>query len=109
MRDLTGLRVQRGHRLRLPAFLRNANESSTTRGREHYVAVVGPISSAKQTGVGERHDISAHNRDLLEFPIGGETDPLPVAREEDLVGIVCARQSHGIDLTETPDVNLRLL
>src|SRR5262245_21951004 len=103
MSSLSLLFVQFRHSNWHPAARGNPRQTSGRREGDDDVSIGAP-ASARPTGarIAQGDRSTARDRNLLEFSVSEESDPLTIRRKERLVCVVSAREQRGLSLVKGP-------
>ncbi len=90
---------------------RDTHDSARTTRRQAIVVdeIIGPPTGAVQSheGIDQYLGRTAAHRDLFEFAVGKEPQPLPVWRKERIRGSLGPRNHSGFELIKHSKVELR--
>ena len=95
--------VQRREGPGLASLVRDTEQARVSRGKTG-CAARAPTGSPRNARRAERQGLPAGEGDLLQFPIGPETDPFAVRREKGIEGPLRARDRGRLETVERPDI-----
>src|SRR5579864_4035412 len=98
--------IQLGERFRNPAGGRNSRQTTCRSEGGNNISIVTPACARTGGAVAQREGRAALHRNLLELPVGIESDPLAVWRKERKPGILGAGEQRYLVLVEQPNAEV---